>query len=371
MPARSIGHVFSALAALVLAAQAQAQLATSYQSRLLSPLPFASRSFVSDIGPTGVVVGSTLVPVLSIPRQSERSVYWPAGSSSPRSLSCLSARLPSPSATPCMAQAINAQGRLAGWSASGTFTTKRAVLWSAVAGAPTDLSADLNTAGLTGSSSWAIDLNDQGQVLGAAASSGLFELRPFVWQDGRVRVMPLPAADLSQIRPVGLDEHGVAAISALRRIGPSAQATYDYRDVTLLWHPDQRLEEVPDLTPLGVGPAGHVVGRYQAPGQPLQAAVWFQGQLQLLPTDAGLTSEARAVNRQGVVVGTHANPGHTAPSQRAVVWSQGLRRDAAALTTPPAGYHLDRGIDINDAGVIVVEGSTATRVQSVVLTPRP
>ena len=344
----------------------------SYQTRILSPLPLASRSSSYDLSPSGVVVGSTLVSVLSVPRQSERAVYWPAGSSSPRRLTCLSAQLPSASATPCLALGLNGRGLLAGWSAAGTSTTKRAVLWSSVTATPIDLSGALTAAGLRGTASWARAVNDQGQVLGVAESADTVELRPFIWQAGQVRVMPLPDAALSQIRPVGLDEQGVAVVTAYRTIDNNLLTGIVGHEVTLRWHPDDRVEEIARFTAMDVSPAGHLAGRACPVGRPVQAALWWQGGLELLATEAGLSSEAFAVNRHGVAVGWHTNPGNTAPSTRAVIWTPGqMRRDLSALATPPWGYHYNRGAQINDVGQIVVDGTTSTRVQSIVLTPRP
>jgi uncharacterized membrane protein len=332
-------------------------MAAGYTSQMLSPLLLGAQSYHQALGPTGAVVGTSLINVLGIPRQSERAVLWPAGSSTPRQMKCLATTVPAP-ITPCLAQDINRAGMIVGWSAFQRSTTKRAVMWTQSGNSPVDLSTAINAAGLNGEESLATHVNDAGWVLGLATSPGQLEVRPFVWRNQQVTRLPDPGPQISMIRTVGLNQAGMAV--AVGMDGSKSPP----REVGLVWHPDGRLETLQDFTPRGLSEAGHVVGnRFE------QAGVWHQGSFRWLPTTPGVSNEAVTVNSAGVVGGCQfALNG----SPVATLWDAAGRAQALnTLATPPTGHRFHRVDEINDAGQVAVTATTASKVRTVVLTPKP
>jgi hypothetical protein len=332
-------------------------MAAGYTSQLLSPLLLGAQSFHQAMGPTGAVVGTSLVNVLSIPRQSERAVLWPAGSTTPRQMKCLAATVPA-SITPCLAQDINRSGLIVGWSAFQSSTTKRAVIWTPGSSSPVDLSAAISAAGLNGQESVATHVNDAGWVLGLAIPPGQLEVRPFVWRHQQVTRLADPGPQISMIRAVGLNQSGMAVA-----VGTDDSQSPP-RNVGLVWHPDGRLETLPDFTPRGLSEAGHVAGNRFA-----QAGVWYQGGFRWLPITPGVSNEALTVNSAGVV-GGYQYAVNGAPV--ATLWDATGRAQALnTLATPPSGYRFHGVDEINDAGQLAVTATTASKVRTVVLTPKP
>jgi uncharacterized membrane protein len=356
--ARWFAPMHAVTAAMALAATMPLQaMAAGYNSQVLSPLLLGAQSYHLALGPTGAVVGTSLVNVLSVPRQAERSVLWAAGSTTPRSVKCLPATVPA-SATPCLAQDINRSGTMVGWSAFQREATKRAVVWASGSAAPVDLSADLSAAGLNGQESLATHVNDAGWVLGLATAPGQLELRPFVWRSRQATRLAEPGPQITMIRTMGLNQAGMAVAVGLD-VSQSPP-----REVGLIWHPDGRLQTLADFSPRGLSEAGHVVGnRFE------QIGVWHQGSFRWLPTTPGVSDFAETINSAGVVGGQQVA---TNGSPVATLWEANGRALAlSTLATPPSGFRFQRLEEINDAGQMAVTATNAGKVRTVVLTPRP
>lgn len=331
--------------------------AAGYTSQVLSPLLLGSQSYHAAMGPTGAVVGVSLVNVLSNPRQSERGVFWPAGSTSARQLKCLAAKVPV-NVTPCLPLDINRSGLMVGWSAFQDSTTKRAVLWNTSSGVPVDLSAAISAAGLSGKESLATHVNDAAWVLGVATPPGQLEVRPFLWRDQQVMALADPGPKITMVQTMGLNQAGMALA-----VGVDTSQTSP-TEVGLVWHPDGRLEVLPNFSPRGLSEAGHVAGnRFE------QAGVWHQGQFRWLPNTPGVRNVAETVNSAGVV-GGHQTPLNGSPV--ATLWDAAGRAQAlSTLAKPPSGFRFQRVEEVNDAGQLAVSATTSGKVRAVVLTPKP
>jgi uncharacterized membrane protein len=332
-------------------------MAAGYTSQMLSPLLLGAQSFHQALGPSGAVVGTSLVNVLSIPRQSERAVLWPAGSTSPRQMKCLATSVPA-HITPCLAQDINRSGQIVGWSAFQGEPTRRAVWWSSASSAPQDLSAAIGATGLNGQESVATHLNDDGLILGLATAPEWLEPRPFVWQGRQARRLADPGRHVVQISTVGLNRSGLAVAVGMDMRSPTPTP------IGLVWHPDGRLETIEGFTPRGLSDAGHVVGRHLD-----RIGLWHQGVFRVLPATPGVRDLPETVNSLGLIGGQQVSADGTA---MATTWdADGRAQTLNSRASPPSGYRFVRIEEINDAGQMAVTATSGGKVRTVVLSPRP
>ena len=202
------------------------------------------------------------------------------------------------------ASAINNAGQVVGFSQLGGRTPAPSVrpgasqpvhafLWQP--GTMTDLGT------LGGANSFAVDLNDTGQVVGAAEN---------------------PAGDLHAVRW----DHG--AIADLGTLGGDASQA------------------------VRINASGQIVGlSTTAPGQRLgdpgtHAVLWDRGRVTDLGTLGGTTSRANAINDAGRIVGAAEN---AAGEPRAVSWQTGTRSNLGSLP----GFSGSAAVDLNGNGQVV------------------
>lgn len=280
---------------------------------------------------------------------------------------------------------INKSGQIVGTSANHAF------LWS------NGVMADLGTLG--GSVSMAYSINDNGVVVGeAATNSG--EMHAFVWQNGVMKDLGV-AGETSAAR--GINSKGdIVGVAYSKNV----------RGGAVLWSGGQR-QSLGDLGPSGSGSTaisindkGQIAGvssGFATNQGVIRAVVWLNGVISDLGALGGLHSTANAINAQTLAVGWAevANnstaafqwqngkmsqltslPGSVASSgngtqaaavsdagvivgscvtstgeTHAVIWSNGKITDLNNLI-PQTGITLTRATGINRAGQIVVEQQT-------------
>lgn len=186
-----------------------------------------------------------------------------------------------------------------------------------------------------------IDLNDRGEVLGAigdANSEGGGAQEFVIWKEGRVTTRIL------------LPEHHNAYVSALNNRG---QVAGGYLTTDGKWHVfrwDRRGLTLLEDLPGGVSDAvdinnrGHIAGTVWLEDGGSAAVVWEdQHPIALPPAGARSRSVALAINDAGQVVGGGGMDG--------VLWTHGR-----AIVLPFAGGFINRGVDINNRGQVVIFG---------------
>lgn len=104
--------------------------------------------------------------------------------------------------------------------------------------------------------------------------------------------------------------------------------------------------------PLGINDSGTVVGWLESAAGDMEAFVWRDGSVSVLPDLGGPTSSAEDINESGEVVG-HADDPDGRP--RAVVWREGCVEELGTL-----GGEFSHATAINDRGEIVGASETST-----------
>ncbi|PKL96280.1 MAG: hypothetical protein CVV18_02360 [Gammaproteobacteria bacterium HGW-Gammaproteobacteria-8] len=196
----------------------------------------------------------------------------------------------------------------------------------------------------------AIDLNEAGEVVGAALGPdpefpGALSGRPFFWSadTGMLDITPDP------------NQGGLGAASAINAAGV---VTGFWRDIGFRWSLDQGWAELPSLPdafgsfsePWAIDDAGTIVGRsFNASGRVVPVAWNADNEIRALPSFRSDGSGwARDINERGQIVGEISDPlGRTAP----VLWQD----DAAELIDflPGAQFDFGSAEGINNFGVIV------------------
>lgn len=209
---------------------------------------------------------------------------------------------------------------------------------------------DLGSLNAFNTGSVAIDLNESGEVVGAALAPepefpGALSGRPFFWSEatGMLDITPDPT------------QGGIGAASAISSAGV---VTGFWRDIGFRWSLDQGWTELPSLPgsfgsfsePWAIDDSGTIVGRtFDAAARVVPVAWSADNAIRLLPTFRSDGSGwARDINERGQIVGEVSDLlGRTAP----VLW-QG---DDAELIDFLPGEAFDFGSaeGINNLGVIV------------------
>ena len=250
------------------------------------------------------------------------------------------------------ANAINDAGQVAGVSflpgnpmTYGDFT-RHGFLYSG--GAKTDLGT---LGGPFGSA--ALGINNAGQVVGDAdLPNG--SLRGFLYSNGVMQQIPMPAADYSVA--FAINNYGLV-VGGMR-----LASNFDYHAFTF----DSRTQQLTDLGTLGgrfcqavsVNDAGWIAGESSLPGPPdaesLHAFV-YQGSMVDLGTLPGDTySSAAHINAAGQVVGWSVPADFN--TYRGFLWSNGVMQDLNALIPANSGWQISFASGINDFGQIVGVG---------------
>jgi probable HAF family extracellular repeat protein len=111
---------------------------------------------------------------------------------------------------------------------------------------------------------------------------------------------------------------------------------------------------------------GQIVGTANLPDGGSHAFLWDGQALQDLGAPGGGASTARGINRHGTIVGWTAAPQADAV---AFVWSDDAMQDLNTLVTDADGWTLGSADGIDDAGLIVGNGSVGGVPHAFLLTP--
>lgn len=185
-----------------------------------------------------------------------------------------------------------------------------------------------------------VDINNRGQVVGAA-SSNFGDLLPFLWEDGTIRELP----------GLGGDRGRASAINEFGQVAGSAE-TNGGLEHAFLWD-----GETHDLGSLGgsrisvaaINNLGQVVGRADTADGSSHAFLWDGRKMYDLGTLGGAASAAAAINDEGQVIGNaDTADGHS----HAFLWD-GKMHDLGTL-----GGGTSRARAINRLGQVVGNAET-------------
>ncbi len=257
-----------------------------------------------------------------------------------------------------LANAINDLGQVVGESKT-LGGEAHAFLWDH--GTMSDL-------GISGETSSAHGINNQGEIVGAISSKNV-RGSAVLWKN-RQRV------SLADLAPTGSGSTAFAVNSNGDVTGVSSGFVASSGGVVraVIWHGGI----VRDIGTLGgmhsaacaLNDLGEVVGWAETPNHSTNAFLWHDGVMRNLKSLAGsVESQSFAVNRLVQVVGSSLNSkGET----RAVIWENGKITDLNDLVTAPAGLVFTRARGINNRGQILVEVQVRTdgTTRSFLLTPQ-
>jgi len=224
----------------------------------------------------------------------------------------------------------------------------------------------------------ALDINDHDFVVGYAeicfcSNSDRILQIPFVWDPaGGSRSIPVPGAK----ELVKINNHEVAV--GIIRGGSPDGFVHDVRNGTTVrlgatLPPNQYpWTEVADINDLGVATGKHRSGDFSTFDGYVWSAATGSVLLPRLVPNQPLSVLPAAINDAGTVVGS-ADAGGRA--YHAFVWSaaEGIRDLNTLVSGLPAGFVLDRALEINDEGLIVGDGHfgpTWSSSQAFVLIPQ-
>ena len=234
--------------------------------------------------------------------------------------------------------------------------------------------ADLGTLRGMGTDTFATGINQHGDIVGAGYRSP-GDLRALRWVRGQPTELGTAADGRAAVQAFGLNDHG----DIVGYLSPGATARFAR---AFIWTKGK-------FTDLGTLPgttlsfANAVNERRQVVGQSLNTAVpgtsraflWEEGTLLDLGKAAAShqSSEARAINDKGVVVGTSG----AGSAALAWIWRDGVTQDLNTLIAaddPNRPYvQLTKAAGINDKNQITVQGYDRRRgstfVRGYILTP--
>jgi probable HAF family extracellular repeat protein len=238
-----------------------------------------------------------------------------------------------------------------------TFTQTRAFLWQN--GKMTDLGT------LGGPDSWAMFVNDRGQIAGASYTSDVIDpetmspqINPFLWENGKMRDLGNLGGNNGPLGAPGI----VNALNNRGQVVGNMELLGDQSVHPFLWD-GEKLSDLGSFggtfsTATGINDAGDVVGYSYFSGNPVKHAVlWRNGVMTDLGTVPGdPCSFASNINSKGQIVGGSQND-ECDPFTHAVLWENdepGV--DLNTLISPGSDLQLVVAYWINDRGEIVGAG---------------
>jgi probable HAF family extracellular repeat protein len=259
------------------------------------------------------------------------------------------------------ASAINASGKIVGWSAIDAGNTQRHA-FAGTAGALTDLGT------LGGMESFAYAINDAGRIVGQSKTSGALD-HAFLY---------VPGSGMSDLGVLAGTTSNALSINANGQI--AGASTYQGGGSNLHAVLFQN-GAITDLGTLGgnysvayaINASGAVAGYSNLAGNAnSHAFVWTpSGGMQDLGTlGSGTNSGATAINANGDIVGSYSDPSSFPPPSYAFLYTNGAMRDLASLIDS-TGWTLESANGINDRMQIAGYGWVNGSRHAYLLTPIP
>ena len=262
-----------------------------------------------------------------------------------------------------LAYDINDDGQVVGSAATGATDPKvgsvfHAFLWQ------NSVMTDLGTLGGPNSDAYAI--NNAGQVVGAADTAerypnGFFVRHAFVWQNGVMTDLGTLGGHESVARDINASGQvvGYAHTSATDVNGAPISRAF-------LWQQGSMIAlaafDNSNDTAYAINASGQAVGIATLASGTTHAVLWQNG----AAIDLGI-GEARGINSSGQVVGfCCATP---SDSSSGIIWSNGQILKLAQLLDPTVGAMITSANAINDPGQIIAEGIIQSRSGVFLLTP--
>jgi probable HAF family extracellular repeat protein len=251
-----------------------------------------------------------------------------------------------------------------GLGSGTTLTQTRAFLWQ------NGQMQDLGTLG--GPDSWAVFVNDIGQVAGTSYTSDVVDpntgppqtppVGVFLWENGKMKDLGNLGGDNALLRAYGI----VNGLNNRGQVIGLMMVAGDQHADAFLWD-GEKLLDLGSLggsgsTAEGINDAGEVVGVALLPGdQTNDGFLWRNGVMTDLGTVGGdPCSVALSINSKGQVVGaSESAAGGCNEWTTALLWENGAPGvDLNSLVPSSSGVHLTAGYWANDGGEIVAGGNS-------------
>ena len=268
---------------------------------------------------------------------------------------------------------INEDGLIAGYAQLGQGGA-HAVTW--LDGEVTDLGT------LGGQESYALGLNNEGQVVGWSLIEGEnFEQRAFLWSDGEMIDLGVLEEGRRSLA-YDLNDRGQVVGASTTRSEETARAP----EYAFVWE-DGEMTALPAVegeysAAVAINRDGVIVGVASTDGGEgldfgvgIHAVRWEDGEVTDLGTlGEGESSAANAINRDGAIVGNSliepGPPTGRAGESRACLWAaDGELYDLNELIPEDSGWVLERATDINDRGQIIGVGQFDDQQRAFLLLP--
>jgi len=245
---------------------------------------------------------------------------------------------------------INEKGQVVGYSSDSGYTGnnqendgKRAFLWN------NGVMKDLGKIG--GCYSRVVAINENGQVLGNSFFVGDLGMHAIMWENGVLKDLGTLGGTISQA--VAINEKGQV-------VGYSE--TSDYEEHAFIWENGV----MKDLGTLGgfssralaINGKGQVVGISDTANNKSHAFIWENGVMKDMGTLGGSWAKAEAINEKGQVVGESLIAGDS--QEHAFIWENGVMTDLGTL-----GGATSTAVDINEKGQVLGNSDTANKKRHV------
>jgi probable HAF family extracellular repeat protein len=332
--------------------------ATQYQVTELAPTASYTDSFARSINNLGQIAGSSYsyAEVLNQYYYNSQATVWTLNSQTGITTAAL---------TTSDANAINNAGQVAGTVSSDPYghgvllmdnpSPVTATVWS------NGTSQSLNSLGGTQSS--ALDINDNGQVVGISKDSQGTRFAT-LWQNGSASALSTPAQRNSSA--FAINSNGVV-------VGTVDNGEYSFTTQAVVWNNNvlSYLNSSGQSQAFDINDSNQIVGwSNNLPGGRQYATLWDNGVATDLSIVDSFASFANAINNQGTIVGSYITNGFI--EEFAVLWENGQATKLANLLTNGDGISLYSADGINDQGWIVANGINSNgERRSFLLTPVP